>query len=385
VQEQDQEDTAAKGATETLNEKRSGLSKVRARLVILDLPVPDWPVCANRNWRRLIDHCRSMAEAWMQRKTALEQAEKELTGFSGELQGPSGNTNGLRFRSMKRQPTLPRQRSKRGICLRSERGKLFDGQPTGKVRSELRRVRSGSEQRKSASQTTRGEAQAAFEAANSLANQARSRLQAEETTLEQAMGDLETARGRFGITTAQLERSLQHDTDWANREEVRLIDIHEEVMRASTVLVDRQRALEIHKGRDVPTVCRQDIASLLQDCDAQIKKLNEAQITAEAALKADNERRIQSANISKDLEERRAKARVVEPAQRSDRVQGRQQVSQVCPIHHFGSAYPTCESASPWPHSALSLGACAWQRTIPSGRRHGHGKRGPKCPQCLWW
>jgi exonuclease SbcC len=304
-----QEGTAADGISRTVEEKHRGLKRIESRLLILESSFPDWRKRALENLPALTSACRAIAEEWSSKLKAAEHAEREVIRLSGDLQGLAAALFAALSLDEKSSAALLTAGQ---VCdsLKLERAKLFEGRPTGKVRSDLNRAQADAERHKSAMSTALGEALAAFEAASSVFIQAETRLGEAEAALAEATSAVAAARQKIGLTTDQATWSLQHDASWIAEEEKRLQDLHEVVTRASSVLNERQHARDDHKGRNVPNLAREVVEPRRLDCEVRIKATTEAQVKVEAELKADDERVAQTAQITKELEAKRTQARV---------------------------------------------------------------------------
>ncbi|WP_404384686.1 AAA family ATPase [Caenispirillum salinarum] len=269
-------------------------------------PLPDWRTEARAGWQTLADRCRSLADAFTDRRRALEDARQALDRLDADIRAAEADAANRRDALDTAQSSLEEAAGEHER-LRAERAKLFEGEPTASVRSRLNGARLSAQSDLDAAQKAAAEAAAECSAAVSARDVLRKRLADTAEARDRALAGRDTALAEAGATLEEARTALAKGEDAVAALEAHLKEVDTAVTTARAVLDDRRRALDAHHQTPAPETPEEDLAAQVDERRLACDTAQEAAARERARLAHDAAQR----DKGRDLEDRMAEQRQV--------------------------------------------------------------------------
>jgi exonuclease SbcC len=271
------------------------------------------PVYAD--WRKQLPNskfanvCRALAGEWRERKQSSDTALEEKGHWDAQRQGCDA-------RVVEKERIVAEAQGRRdslsaalGLVV-TERSALIGGRPVGEVRTEYRERLEAAEAHLVQSEKILTDAAHIVAASSQRVATAKIDLAGALKQHQSAKEIRDECLAKAGITLEESLHALGKQEDWLNSEQVRLNGLREAVATAQATLHERVRALVEHRAMNMPVHARENVDSSLDSARERVAAAAQALMTAHALLQRDNEARLRTAEIGKELESRRSAARV---------------------------------------------------------------------------
>lgn len=267
------------------------------------------------DWRKQLPNskfanvCRALAGEWRERKQSSDTALEAKGHWEAQRQGCDA-------RVVEKERIVEEAQGRRdslstalGLVV-TERSALIGGRPVGEVRTEHR-------ERLEAAEAHLAQSEKILTDAAHIVAASSQRVATAEIDLASALQQHQSAKeirdeclAKAGITLEESLHALGKQENWLNSEQARLNGLREAVATAQATLNERVRTLVEHRAMNKPAHAREAIDSSLGSARERVAAAAQALMTAHALLQRDNEARLRTAEIGKELESRRSAARV---------------------------------------------------------------------------
>lgn len=288
---QEQRDAAA-GETQTW------ATRLRPLLAV----VGDWerqPVAA------IAAACRRLAAGWNDKAASLRDQGEQAIALDRALSATQAAAKAARERQAEAGAKAQAAAEKLAE-LRRQRAALFEGRPTGAVRSALNQDRLDADKRaKAAADAVRLATGAAEAAAARAIDLGRRLADARAARAAKAAAAAHAANG-CGVPLAEAETLLAIDPAWVAAAEARLAALATQMTEAAAVLGERQAAVAAHLAAGAPTVAAAAVAARLFDLDREIDAARRLLADIRAAVASDTGNRRRRDELGAAIDRQRA-------------------------------------------------------------------------------
>jgi exonuclease SbcC len=293
----------------TITEKTRAKKAIGRRLKKLEGVFADWEDQTIEESENFTAQCRARTDEWEERAEVLVDAKQRSQSVAKEIKGTEGELGPLK-KSRDQALNTYEKEAARFKTLKAERAKMFDGRPTGEVRSELNKNQVAAQKAHGEAQQWLSKANNAHSNSQTLAKEAREQLASAKKEKEDSKKRLEKGCKKAGVKLEEVSEGLKIGDEWVEAEEKRLADIRGALAEAKVVRAERVKALEAHLKTNAPDEAREDLEGSHKKVSAALDAAADERAEVEGALRQDDEARNAIKNIESELTNRRKQAEV---------------------------------------------------------------------------